>query len=302
MCGTCFPRRGHGYVRGVGLLAFLQVVVSPLAERIAVQASRAMRCNFQVMEGGTDMLIDRSSIREGMTVFSSDGEKLGKVAVCGGSTFTIEKGFFFPKDYIARYDEIAVVSGDEIRLSMMKEDFIRMRESGTYGYDATTSGASHPTSARSESEDIRVPVAEEELDVVKRDRAAGEVRLRKDVVTETKHLEVPVTREEVRVERTPVSERREALPGEKAFEKDSISMPIREEEVEVRKRPVVKEEVRLKKERVTEQRAAEADVRKERVDIEGEGARRVDDDPSTRATTRRDPYTGAPIRDDDELP
>jgi uncharacterized protein (TIGR02271 family) len=248
------------------------------------------------------MLIDRSSLRDGMTVFSSDGEKLGKVTECGGSTFTIEKGFFFPKDYIARYDEVAAVSGDEIRLSMMKEEFIRMRESGVYGYDATTGGSSSPTSGRSESEDVRVPLAEEELDVVKRDRAAGEVRLRKDVVTETKHIEVPVTREEVRVERTPVSERREALPGDKPFEKESISMPIREEEVEVRKRPVIKEEVRLQKERVTEQRAAEADVRKERVDIEGEGARRVDD-PSTRATTRRDPRdTGTPIRDDEDLP
>lgn len=242
------------------------------------------------------MLTGQSSIREGMSVFSSDGEKLGKVAVCSDSTFTIEKGFFFPKDYIARYDEVAAVSGDEIRLSTTKEDFIRLRESGAYGFDHTTG------TSRSESEDIRVPVAEEELDVVKRDREAGEVRLRKDVVTETKHIEVPVTREEVRVERTPVSERREALPGDKPFEKDSISMPIHEEEVEIRKRPVVKEEVRLRKERVTEQRAAEADVRKERVDIEGEhGAHRVEDDLSKRPS-RRDPYTGLPMRDDEDLP
>jgi uncharacterized protein (TIGR02271 family) len=243
------------------------------------------------------MLTDQNSIREGMSVFSSDGEKLGKVTVCSSSTFTIEKGFFFPKDYIARYDEVAAVSGDEIRLSTTKEDFIQIRASGAYGSDYTTG-----TSSRSESEDVRVPLAEEELDVVKRDREAGEVRLRKDVVTETKRIEVPVTREEVRVERTPVSERREALPGDKPFEKDSISMPIHEEEVEIRKRPVVKEEVRLRKERVTEQRAAEADVRKERVDIEGEqGAHRVEDDFSTRPS-RRDPNTGRPIRDDEDLP
>lgn len=227
------------------------------------------------------MLHDRSSIREGMTVFSSDGEKLGKVLTYDATTFTIEKGFFFPKDYLARYDDIEAVTGDEIRLAMTKDTFIQRRDAGLYGYGA-----------RSESEDIRVPVAEEELDVVKRDRDAGEVRLRKDVVTETKHIEVPVTHEEVHVERTPVSERRDALPGEKAFEKESVSMPIHEEEVEIRKRPVVKEEVRLRKERVTEQRAAEADVRKERVDVEGERARRDPDDP----------YPGRKTPPDDELP
>ena len=249
------------------------------------------------------MLFDRSNIREGMTVFSSDGEKLGTVQACGGSTFTIEKGFFFPKDYIARYDEVADVNADEIRLSTTKDTFVRMRESGTYGYDATTgrTDSSYDTGSRAASEDIRMPVSEEELDVVKRDRQAGEVRLRKDVVTETKHIEVPVTREEVHVERVPASERREALPGDSAFERDSVSMPIHEEEIEIRKRPVVKEEVRLRKERVTEQRAAEADIRKERVEVEGEGARRVDDDLSSGAA-RRDPYTGRRIRDDEDLP
>jgi uncharacterized protein (TIGR02271 family) len=209
------------------------------------------------------MLTDR--IHEGMTVLSSDGEKLGKVTACAGSTFTIEKGIFFPKDYVARADEIADVTGDEVRLALTKESFLRLRE----GYGGLTSTGMGET--RSSSEEVRMPVAEEELDVLKHDRDAGEVRLRKDVIHETKQIDVPVTREEVHVERTPASERREALPGEKVFEKDSVSMPVHEEEVEIRKRPVVKEEVRLRKDRVTEQRAAEVDVRKERVDVEGEG-------------------------------
>lgn len=212
------------------------------------------------------MLTDR--IHEGMIVLRSDGEKLGKVTACAGSTFTIEKGIFFPKDYVARFDEVADVTGDEVRLALTNDSFIRLRE----GYGETTSTGIGET--RASGEEVRMPVAEEELDVVKRDRDAGEVRLRKDVVHETKRIDVPVTREEVHVERTPATERREALPGEKVFEKDSVSVPVHEEEVEIRKRPVVKEEVRLRKDRVTEQRAAEADVRKERVDVEGEGAPR----------------------------
>jgi uncharacterized protein (TIGR02271 family) len=247
------------------------------------------------------MLTDRNLIREGMTVFSSDGEKLGKVLVCEASTFTIEKGFFFPKDYIARFDDVADVTGDDIRLGMTKDAFVQLRESGTSGYEAT--GESKSETLRS-SEDVRVPVAEEELDVLKREREAGEVRLRKDVVTETEHVEVPVTREEIHVERAPVSERREALPGEKLFEEERVSIPIHEEEVEIRKRPVVKEEVRLRKDRVTEQRAADADIRKEQVEIEGEGgAHRVRRDEET-STSRGlgEPPSGIPPRRDDELP
>lgn len=244
------------------------------------------------------MLTDRSSIREGMAVFSSDGEKLGKVLSCEPSTFTIEKGFFFPKDYVVGYDDISEVTGDDIRLAMTKDRFVELRESGTYGYAA---GAS-TSETRTSSEDVRVPVAEEELDVLKRDREAGEVRLRKDVVTETKHIDVPVTREEVHVERSPVSERREALPGEKLFEEESVSVPIHEEELEIRKRPVVKEEVRLRKERVTEQRAADADIRKEHVEIEGEGgAHRLRRDEEIRREIG-EPSSGTLPRRDDDIP
>lgn len=62
-------------------------------------------------------MIESSDIRQGMTVYSSDGEKLGQVVQCDASTFVIEKGFFFPKGYVARFDDVSLVTGDEIRLS-----------------------------------------------------------------------------------------------------------------------------------------------------------------------------------------
>ncbi|ACG74522.1 conserved hypothetical protein [Anaeromyxobacter sp. K] len=232
---------------------------------------------------------DRWMVQDGMTVLSSDGEKLGKVVAKDDRTFTVEKGLFFPKDYIARYDEISGITDDEIRLAMTKDAFVAMRERGDYGFTDTRD------TARTSAEDIRVPVHEEELDVLKRERDAGEVRLRKDVVTETKHVDVPVTREVVHVERTPASGERAMSAGERAFEKDSVSVPVHEEEVEIRKRPVVKEEVRLRKERVTEQRAADEDLRKERVHVEGEGgARPLRGDEPGPFPPRRD--------DDDQLP
>lgn len=66
-------------------------------------------------------MFDRSSIRQGMTVFSSDGEKLGEVIQCDVSTFIIEKGFFFKKDFVVRFDDVMLVAGDEIRLSRGRE-------------------------------------------------------------------------------------------------------------------------------------------------------------------------------------
>ena len=62
-------------------------------------------------------MIDRSRIRRGMTVCSSDGELLGKVIQCEGSSFIIEKGRLFLMDYALRFDDVSDVRGDEIRLS-----------------------------------------------------------------------------------------------------------------------------------------------------------------------------------------
>jgi hypothetical protein len=74
------------------------------------------------------MEIDRSLIREGMTVYSSDGEKLGKVRSCDATTFVIEKGFFFRKDYIARYDDVRSVDDEGTHLAISKDAFQDLRE------------------------------------------------------------------------------------------------------------------------------------------------------------------------------
>jgi uncharacterized protein (TIGR02271 family) len=233
-------------------------------------------------------------IREGMTVRSSDGEKLGKVIRCDADQFIVEKGFFFPKDYVVRYDQ-ATVAGDEVLLALPASS---LREAGgtplagapTSGLDgegqigaigadaAGRTGAEHErglegTGSRpghGTSEELRVPVAEEELVAEKHERQAGEVRVRKDVVTEHQQIEVPVTREEVHVERVPV-EGGEAVGAEARFEEDEIRVPVHEEEVEIGKRPRVKEEIRVSKTAHREERRAGAEVRREEVEIEKDG-------------------------------
>ncbi|HEX9051589.1 MAG TPA: YsnF/AvaK domain-containing protein [Anaeromyxobacter sp.] len=224
-----------------------------------------------------------------MAVRSSDGQKLGKVIRCGADEFIVEKGFFFPKDYVARYDE-ASVSGDEVVLSVpassLREagdrDALRAREEtaggmgthlGTYAGGESGVGDEGRIGAgrlaHGTSEEVRVPVAEEELVAEKRERQAGEVRVHKEVTTEHRQIDVPVTREEVHVERVPV-QGGEARGGEARFEKGDVRVPVREEEVEIRKRPVVKEEVRISKTARQEERRAEGDVRREDVRVDRE--------------------------------
>ena len=58
----------------------------------------------------------RSEIAEGMIVRSADGEKLGKVVACEAKTFQVEKGFFFPKEFTVKYEEITDMRAGEIIL------------------------------------------------------------------------------------------------------------------------------------------------------------------------------------------
>ena len=69
-------------------------------------------------------MIDRNQINEGMVVRSSDGKKLGRVLACKEGSFIVEKGFFFATDYVASYDDVAEISGDEIRLARPHEGLV----------------------------------------------------------------------------------------------------------------------------------------------------------------------------------
>ena len=105
-----------------------------------------------------------------------------------------------------------------------------------------------------------VRLREEELHARKQTVEAGEVEIRKEVVSEQKTIEVPVTREEVLIERRPVRGRPAAGP---VGEGEAIRVPIREEQVTVEKRPVVTEEIEVGKRTVQETRRATDTVRRE---------------------------------------
>jgi len=152
---------------------------------------------------------------------------------------------------------------------------------GAYNYEtAVTARAGAATGERT------MKLHEEELHAHKESVDKGEVRVRKEVITEHRTLDVPVQREEVVVERHSASGRASSAdirPGEE------VRIPVREEEVRVEKTPVVKEEVTVGKRKVQDTEHVAGTVRKEEIRVEKEG----DVDVHTRDTakdagTRRD--------------
>jgi uncharacterized protein (TIGR02271 family) len=122
----------------------------------------------------------------------------------------------------------------------------------------------------------RIELREEELRAEKERVQAGEVRVRKEVVTEERTMEVPVSREEVVIERRPAAGGRTASGD--IDEGDEVRIPLMEEEVRVEKTPVVREEVTLKKRQVQGTEQVSDTVRREEARIEQSGDARIQGD------------------------
>jgi uncharacterized protein (TIGR02271 family) len=103
--------------------------------------------------------------------------------------------------------------------------------------------------------DLKAEKLVAEKDVVE----SGNVRLKKDVVTETESVDVPVTHEEPVLERHPV----EARSAEGEIGEGEINVPLREERVYADKQPYVKEEVSIGKRQVEETQRVTGEVSRE---------------------------------------
>jgi uncharacterized protein (TIGR02271 family) len=161
-----------------------------------------------------------------------------------------------------------------------------------------TSGTATQDRLVSDTERERIELREEELDVQKRQVQAGEVRVRKEVVTEQRNIEVPVSREEVVIERRPVAGRE--VSGADIDESEEIRIPLMEEQVDVDKHTVVREELEVGKRRIDETQKVSDTVRHEeaRIDTQGDAAIRQSTGPrgtwqgTERRRRRSKAYTG----------
>ncbi|HLM44458.1 MAG TPA: YsnF/AvaK domain-containing protein [Myxococcaceae bacterium] len=242
------------------------------------------------------MLFQRSQLMEGMTVRSSDGEKLGRVFSLWDDSFHIEKGLFFPKDYLVRYADISDIRNGEIILLHGRDNLRRLSSEDKYGTTAglgtstaATTGLGTSTAATTglgtstaaadlrtgasttarHTEEVAIPVHKEELDITKREVQSGEVRVHKEVVEEVETVRVPVRKERVRVERRDVNPDRPAMNA--SFQDETVVVPVRSEEVDVHKRAVVDEEIVIRKDSIEEERRVDEPLRHEKVDIRTSG-------------------------------
>jgi len=97
---------------------------------------------------------------------------------------------------------------------------------------------------------------------------AGEVGLRKEVVSEQQTMDVPVRREEVYVERRPASGE---VTDEEIGEGEEIHVPVQEERVNVHKDTVVTGEVGVGKRAVQDTERVTDTVRREEARVETDG-------------------------------
>ena len=118
-------------------------------------------------------------------------------------------------------------------------------------------------------EELRLPLAEERLQVEKRVAELGSVDIRKEVTAERVDVPVELRREEISVDRVDVPDR--PVPAGEladAFREGTIRVPVRGEQAVVDKQAVVTGEVMVDKERRTERRTVRDTVRREGVEVD----------------------------------
>jgi uncharacterized protein (TIGR02271 family) len=158
-----------------------------------------------------------------------------------------------------------------------------LRESGF----EDISGNRQTSSSGSIAGERRIQLRGEVLRTYKERVQRGEVRLRKEIVTEKQNIEVPVTREELVIERVPASGQAQA--GEIGTDTNQeIRVPLSEEHVRAEKQPVVNEEVRVGKRAVQNTEHVSDNVRHEELRVDKSGDVNVDSDVS-KAGKRKKP-------------
>lgn len=190
-----------------------------------------------------------SNVKEGYRVYTSDNQLLGTVEQLHGDGIHVN-GRHIPSRAIAR----------------VAQNSVYLRGASSEYTQAT--GRQEGMTARTEGE-IRVPVAEERLNVQKQADELGAVEIHKTVTEEQQTIPVELRREEVHVERRDIADRPlSAADADRIFEEGTIRVPVHGEEAIVTKEAVVTGEVVVNKEQTTERQQVTDTVRREQVEVD----------------------------------
>jgi uncharacterized protein (TIGR02271 family) len=117
-----------------------------------------------------------------------------------------------------------------------------------------------------ESEELVLPVIEEEIAAGVKAVKTGSVRVDKHVEKRLRKVEGPLLHEDVEVRRVPVN-RVVTEPPAVRRKGDTVIVPVVEEELVVTKRLVLKEEIHLVKRRTKDRFVKEVEVNRERAEV-----------------------------------
>ncbi len=62
----------------------------------------------------------------GQAVFDADGKRLGKVTRCDPWGFEVQRGFFGPRTWVIRYDEIVQLGAGSVRVARSDADLFEL--------------------------------------------------------------------------------------------------------------------------------------------------------------------------------
>jgi uncharacterized protein (TIGR02271 family) len=121
--------------------------------------------------------------------------------------------------------------------------------------------------ARTEGDQLIIPVIQEQLVIDKQVIETGKVRVRKTVSEETASLNIPLIQESYDVQRVPAQQVLDSPPGVR-YEGDTIVVPVMREIVIVEKKYELIEEVRLTKRTTAVPHIQDISLLKEHVQVE----------------------------------
>jgi uncharacterized protein (TIGR02271 family) len=140
------------------------------------------------------------------------------------------------------------------------------------GTSTRSTASAAPTASSASRAGDTMQVKEERLHAEKQPVHTGEVRVGKEVRTETQTIDVPVEREEVFIERKPASGHATGrIKAGEIGQGEDVVIPVREDQVNVGKETVVTEQVGVGKRIVHDTQRVSGEVRKEEVRIDKEG-------------------------------
>lgn len=127
-----------------------------------------------------------------------------------------------------------------------------------------------------ESEDQKLRLRKEELDVSKNKVDIGKVEFGKEIIEEQQTVNIPVIHEEVVIERKSLNEPTDKPIGE--GDDEHFSLSVSEEKVEVGKHTVVTGEITAFKREIEENREIKETIRREEARINKDGDANIIDD------------------------